>query len=129
MASRLTTEKNEMLDTLLKQMEALINERGSAAVLREHLTLLRERVGALERENADLRTQVQQANAQAQQSQAQARRFAQDNPHAWRCDACGCVDLQRTGSQPDPVFKAVGIKQALMTCRVCQHVSAFTEEP
>ena len=117
-----------MLETLLKQMEALVNERGSAAVLREHLALVRERVGALQRENADLRTQLQQVQAHAQQNQDQVRRFAQDNPHAWRCDACGSVDLRRTGSQPDPTFKALGIKQALMTCRVCQHVSAFTDD-
>ncbi|MBS3998224.1 MAG: hypothetical protein KGZ67_13005 [Hydrogenophaga sp.] len=117
-----------MLETLLNKLEALVNERGSAAVLREHLALLRERVGALERENADLRTQLQQAQLQAQESQSQARRFAQDNPHAWRCDACGSVDLRRTGSRPDPTFKALGIKQALMTCRVCQQVSAFTED-
>lgn len=117
-----------MLDVLLNKLEALINERGSAAVLREHLALLRERVGALERENADLRTQLQQAQASAQDNQSRLERFSQDNPKGLRCDACGSVDLARTGSRPDPTFKALGIKQALMTCRVCRHVSAFTED-
>lgn len=116
-----------MLDTLLNKFEALINERGSATVLREHLALLRERIGALERENGDLRTQLQKANAQAQESQSRLDRFAKDNPKGLRCDACGSVDLARTGSRPDPTFGEVGIKQAIMTCRVCQHVSAFTD--
>ena len=117
-----------MLETLLNKLEALVNERGSAAVLREHLALLRERVGALERENADLRAQAQQAQAQAQHQGDKLRRFAQDNPDGWRCDACGAVDLARTGSRPDPTFKALGIKQAAMTCRLCGAVSYFTED-
>lgn len=118
-----------MLETLLNKVEALINERGSATVLREHLALLRERIGALERENSDLRTKLQQTQAQAQDSQSRLDRFAKDNPKGWRCDACGAVDLTRTGSRDDPMFGEVGIKQALMTCRVCQHVSAFTDVP
>ena len=115
-----------MLETLLKKLEALVNEHASAAVLREHLALLRERIGALERENADLRLQAQQAQAQAQEQQAQLQRFTQDNPQGWRCDGCGSVDLARTGSRPDPTFRALGIKQALMTCRGCGQVSAFS---
>ena len=117
-----------MLDTLLKQMEALINERGSAAVLREHLALLRERVGALERENADLRTQVQQAQTHAQDCQARLDRFAQDNPHGHRCKGCGSVDLQRTGSRADRTFGDLGVDQALFKCRVCGVESSFMED-
>lgn len=117
-----------MLQALLQQIEALINERGSAAVLRERLALLGERIGALERENERLGLELQQAKAQAQQAGDQARRFAQDNPQGWRCDACGSVDLVRTGSRPDPTFKALGIKQAVMTCRVCSALSFFTDD-
>lgn len=117
-----------MLDVLLNKLEALVNERGSAAVLREHLALLRERIGALERENTDLRAQLQQAQASVQDSHSRLERFAQDNPKGLRCDACGAIDLARTGSRDDPVFGEVGIKQALMTCRVCGRVSAFTED-
>lgn len=117
-----------MLETLLNKVEALINERGSATVLREHLALLRERIGTLERENADLRAQAQQMQSQAQHQGDQLRRFAQDNPNGWRCDGCGSADLARTGSRPDPTFGVLGIKQAAMTCRVCARVSYFTED-
>ena len=64
-----------MLETLLNKVEALSNERGSAAVLREHLGLLRERIVALERENADLRAKAQQAQAHVQHQGDQLRRF------------------------------------------------------
>lgn len=115
-----------MLEMLLKQIETLINERGSASVLGQHLALLRERIGALERENADLRAQAQEAQAHVQHQGDQLRRFAQDNPEGWRCDGCGSADLARTGSRPDPTFGALGIKQAAMTCRPCGAVSYFT---
>ena len=118
-----------MLETLLNKIEALFNEHASAAVLREHLALLRERVGALERENASLRLQAAQAQAQADDQQAQVDRFANDNPQGLRCDGCGSVDLRRTGSRADPTFGRLGIKQALMTCRLCAQVSAFTLDP
>lgn len=114
-----------MLEALLHKVEALINERGSAAVLREHLALLRERIGALERENADLRVQAQQAQLESQQGQSQLRRFANDNPQGWCCDSCGSVDLARTGNRADPLFGDLGAKQAQMTCRPCGGVSYF----
>lgn len=118
-----------MLQTLLDKFEALLNERASAAVLREHLALLRERIAQLDGENASLRLQAQQAQAQAQDHKSRADRFANDNPQGWRCDACGSVDMARTGSRRDPTFGDLGIKQALMTCRVCNTVSYFTVEP
>jgi len=115
-----------MLETLLNKVEALINERGSAVVLREHLALLRARIGQLERENADLRAQAQQAQVHVEQQGDQLRRFSQDNPEGWCCDACGSVDIKRTGSRPDPTFGRLGVKQAAMTCRPCGAVSYFT---
>lgn len=118
-----------MLEALLNKLEALVNERASAAVLREHMALLRERITALERENGSLRLQAEQAQAQADEQKTQVDRFANDNPQGLRCDACGSVDLVRTGSRPDPTFGALGIKQALMTCRLCGSVSAFTVDP
>ncbi|GAA4424630.1 hypothetical protein [Acidovorax lacteus] len=117
-----------MLEALLKQMEALINERGSAAVLREHLALLRERVGALERENSDLRAQLQQAKAQAQDSQQRLDRFARDNPKGLRCNGCGSVDLVRAGAKPDAIFGDLGVNRVVFRCRVCGAESAFMED-
>ena len=118
-----------MLETLLNKIEALLNEHASAAVLREHLALLRERIGALERDNDSLRLQMQQTQAHADDQKDKVERFANDNPEGLRCDGCGSVDLRRTGSRADPTFGRLGIKQALMTCRLCAQVSAFTLDP
>lgn len=117
-----------MLEALLKQIETLINEHGSATVLREHLGLLRERVGALERENSDLRAKLEQAQAHAQESQSRLDRFAKDNPKGYRCKGCGSVDLQRTGARADDVFGEVGVDRALFCCRVCGAESDFMED-
>ncbi len=116
-----------MPDSLLKLVESLINEHGSATILRERLTLLGERIGALERDNQNLRAQLEQAQAHAQESQSRLDRFAKDNPAGWRCDGCGSVDLVRSGGRPDPVFGEAGIRQAKMTCRVCSVVSWVTD--
>lgn len=117
-----------MLETLLNKVEALINERGSAAVLREHLSLLRERIGALERENADLRAQVEQAQAQAQESQQRLSRFANDNPKGLRCNGCGSIDLQRAGAKRDNIFGDLGVNNVTFRCRVCGAESEFMED-
>lgn len=127
MATTKQVEADVLLEPLLNKLEALLNERASAAVLREHLGLLRARIEDLERENERLSLEAQQAQAHAQERQTRLDRFAKDNPRAWRCDACGSVDLARTGSRPDPTFGDVGIKQAVMTCRVCGAQSRFTD--
>lgn len=118
-----------MIESLLSKLEALVNERGSAAVLREHLALVRAQCQALEQKCTQIEAQLGKQQAAAQQLEAKHRRFAQDNPLGLRCDACGSVDLRRTGARPDPTFAALGIKQAQMTCRVCSAVSFYTEEP
>lgn len=117
-----------MLETLLNKVEALINERGSAAVLREHLALLRERIGALERENANLRAQAQEAQAQAQEGQQRLARFANDNPKGLRCNRCGSVDLRRAGAKRDPIFGDLGVNAVTFRCRPCGAESEFMED-
>lgn len=112
-----------MIDLLLQKVEALINERGSAAVLREHLGLLRAQYAALERERDGLQARMHQAELDRDHAQDQLRRLTHDNPNGHRCDACGSVDLVRTGTEPHPTFGAVGLKNARMRCRICQHTS------
>jgi DNA-binding MarR family transcriptional regulator/DNA-directed RNA polymerase subunit RPC12/RpoP len=51
-----------------------------------------------------------------------------NNPKGHVCDHCGNTRLRRIGSRPDPVFKAVGVKQALYKCLDCSKESAFTND-
>jgi hypothetical protein len=45
---------------LLDDIEKLINEHGSASILRDHVALLREQMTALEKENVALKTQIKE---------------------------------------------------------------------
>lgn len=112
-----------MIDKLIEKIEALINERGSATVLREHIGLLRAQYAALERERDDLQARLDQASLERDHAQDQLRRVTNDNPNGHRCDACGSVDLVCIGTEPHPIFSDVGMKNARMRCRVCQHTS------
>jgi hypothetical protein len=46
------------ITALSKQLEKLINEHGSAAILRERLALFVDKISQLEKENADLKTEL-----------------------------------------------------------------------
>ncbi|MCK9468231.1 MAG: bZIP transcription factor [Porticoccaceae bacterium] len=105
--------------SLFDLFEKLINERGSAAILSQHLAFVRAQHEALERQCADLQAENAALKAQLEQLQA-------GKPSPYTCDHCGSVDLDRTGNRPDPTFGDLGVKQALFRCRRCGQQSAFT---
>ena len=112
-----------MIDKVLEGIATLINERASAAVLQQHLELLRTECALLEARCKHLETGLQNAQLDRQQAQDQLRRFTNDNPRGLRCEACGSPDLRQVGASPHPVFGDVGMKNASMLCRVCNHTS------
>jgi hypothetical protein len=116
--------------------EKLINEHGSAAILREHLVLLKAEQSALEKKCADLDAKSKAFEAENQQLRSDIVSLRsqmgalQSGTHSgYTCDHCGSALLKRTGNRPDPMFGEVGIKQALFTCLLCSKESAFTLEP
>jgi DNA-directed RNA polymerase subunit RPC12/RpoP len=122
----------DILNTLGALVAALGNTQ-SAAVLREQLALLTLRLAdsdakraGLEEQCASLAAQVRRLELQIQE--LHARYAPQANPRGHACDACGSRALRRSGSRPDPMFKALGIKQALYTCADCGAVSGFTND-
>lgn len=104
---------------LFDLFEKLINEHGSATVLRERLDLIKAQYAAMERENQNLQAQNAALKAELQQLQAAA-------PAPYHCDSCGSARLVRTGNRPDPTFGDLGIKQAVFRCDDCGATSAFT---
>lgn len=116
---------------LFEAFEKLINEHGSAAILREQLGLLKAQQAALQARHDDAHAQLQAANAKIQEMQmalAECRSMAQSltDAHAThRCDGCGSARLRRTGNRPHPTFGAVGIKEAGFACEDCAHKSWF----
>jgi len=124
----------------LDSIEKLINEHGSATILRERITLLNEQYAAVEKQIVALKQEV--ANLQREneslkldkrQLQEQVVRLTtklshNTNPHGYVCDHCGSPQLKRTGSRPDPIFFEVGIKQAIFSCEACGKESGFTQD-
>ena len=125
-----------LVDTLFKPLEMLINEHGSATILRERIDLIKAQLADQERRYADLLSENKELNARLLQVEDRAR-SAESELQALRngqhsgfcCDACGSANVKRTGSRPNQTFGAVGVKDALFTCTECGQVSAFMLEP
>lgn len=117
---------------LLQSLEKLINEHGSAAILKERLELLKAQLAADEGKRRDLEAQAETARAQEQAAQAKIGELEQQLA-ALRakhfCDHCGSANVRRTGARDNPMMGAVGIKDALFTCAECGKVSAFMLAP
>lgn len=120
---------------LIEHFEKLINEHGSAAILREQLALVKAQQAALERTSGDAQAKAQQLESENLQLRerlgylgSQFDVLQHGNPAGYCCDHCGSPVLKRIGSRPDPTFSALGIKQAVFSCAVCGKESAFTQD-
>lgn len=121
---------------LLDHFEKLINERGSSAILREHLALVKAEQAALDRKNSDLEAKsktLQSENADLQKElgvlKSQVAALQSGNTSGYVCDHCGSPQFKRTGSRKDPTFGDLGIKEAVFSCLACGKESAFTQNP
>lgn len=118
--------------SLIDLFEKLINERGSAAVLREHLAIIKAEQAELERSNANLKTENAALQAEVlqlrQQTQAIEKKLEAFQGNQV-CDHCGAPGLVRIGSRPDPVFGELGAKQSVFRCPACGKESAFMQKP
>lgn len=120
---------------VLKLLETLINEHGSATILKERLGLVAQEYGALERANAVLQSQCQQQTSELEQLRArvgdlQRELEALQSSHGARvCDHCGSSRIKRTGSRADPVFGELGGKLAVYRCDGCGGETTVTLDP
>jgi len=111
--------------------EKLINEHGSASILKEHLALVRAEYKALERKNDDLEAKNESQKHELSQNKSKISSLQNELKgirSTYVCDHCGSPDLKRTGSKPDPTFGVLGVKQKLFICNQCEKESAFTPE-
>lgn len=125
----------------LAEIERLITEHGSAAILRERLAFAAEQYAALEKKVSDLQAQVAELQAENRclssensELKEQVRNLKNaptqnSNPDGYACDHCGSSNLKRTGSRPDPVFGPLGAKQAIFLCGACGKESSFLQDP
>jgi predicted RNA-binding Zn-ribbon protein involved in translation (DUF1610 family) len=118
----------------LADIERLITEHGSAAILRERLSLAAEQYAALERKVAELESENTKLNSENSELQQQVRNLKNSgapngNPSGYVCDHCGSSNIKRTGSRPDPTFGRLGVKQAVFLCESCGKESSFQQKP
>ncbi len=123
----------------LDSIEKLINEHGSATILRERIALLNDQYSAIERQVVTLQQQVTNLQSENEslkldkrQLQGQVVSLAtklshNTNPHGYVFGHCGSPQLKRTGNRPDPTFGDLGIKQAIFSCVSCGKESGFTQ--
>lgn len=115
----------------LELIEKLINEHGSAHILRERLELLKTQLAGLEQAHRQaqataetLRAELDQAQTHAEQLQSQLEALQSGLLATHVCSHCGSGQLQRIGTRPSPtVFGQAGLREAVLRCKVCQGVT------
>lgn len=112
----------------LELVEKLINEHGSATILRERLGLLREQCAAQQRLCADLQAENRELKATLDQSQRRAAALEQElqalkaaTMNRNVCDNCGSPEIVRVGTRKHPVMGALGVREAIYHCGKCGH--------
>lgn len=120
---------------LLDGIEKLINEHGSATILRERIALandkhamLEEKIQDLESRNELLSQKLETAESELATLKSAAIQLQNTNPDGYVCDDSGSPNLRRAGSRPDPTFGVLGVKQQVFLCEACGEESAFTPE-
>jgi len=114
--------------TMFHLLEKLINEHGSATILKEHLGLVQAQHTALERrcrdleaENAALRLEIGEYQDQIKAVQTVAGKTVY-------CSHCGSSNLKRAGSRPDKVFGKLGVDRIDFICGDCGKTSDFLDD-
>ena len=103
----------------------------SVAMLHEDLDLLRSMLSIYERENEKLAAENKKLEASFEQAKHRIGKLEKQldelkktqsalNPNALCCACCGSVNIERTGSTPNIAFSALGLQDAVYTCRDCR---------
>ena len=115
----------------LELIEKLINEHGSAQILRERLEALKAQTAELERARSQadaaakqLKADLDKAHTELKQAQAELVRLRSGPLATHVCDHCGGGQLKRIGTRPSPgPFGQMGLREATLRCEECQGVS------
>lgn len=136
--------------SIFDEIEKLITEHGSAAILKERNALLRDQFNVLNSQKHVLEEEINLLKTKIVTLEKEIQRLNEDNknleinnsnlesqlndlhtgnPDKHFCDHCGSSNLKRTGSKPVKQIAGVTIKNAIYTCKDCGKESAFTEMP
>ena len=109
-------------------LEKLINEHGSAAILKEHLRLVQAQYTALERRCGDLETENAALRLEVSKYQDQVKAVQTVAGETVYCSHCGSSNLKRAGSRPDKVFGKLGGYRIDFICSDCGKTSDFLND-
>lgn len=122
-----------MISGLFDSLEKLINEHGSATVLRERIAFLKDQFTSLEKQLVECRNEAVSLNKKISELHSenqslklenrtlneQIKSFHDLNPDGYRCHDCNSLKLKRTGSRPHKTFGDMGAIDAFFTCLDC----------
>lgn len=107
------------LTTLLDQLQKLLNEHASAAVLRDHVALLRDQITiqektleALKSENAEIKGRLAKYESQPGET----------------CPMCRKPTLALASSKPNAIFGNTGLNDYSFTCSACGFTDEISED-
>lgn len=109
-------------------LEKLINEHGSATILKEHLRLVQAQYTALERRCGDLDAENAALRLEVRKYQDQVNAIQTVTGKAVYCSHCGSSNLKRAGSRPDKVFGKFGVDRIDFICGDCGKTSDFLND-
>ena len=135
---------------IFAEIERLITEHGSAAILKERVAFLRDQFDVLTSENNVLKEEIKSIKFNTTSLEKQIQGLNKDNknleinnsnlesqlndlhtgnPEKHSCDHCGSSRLKRSGSKVIKKLAGIPIKGAIYICEECGKESAFTIIP
>jgi DNA-directed RNA polymerase subunit RPC12/RpoP len=135
---------------ILSEIERIINEHGSAVILKERLALANDQFSLLNkekpiaerqvlnleaeklvylRENEALRLDLSQAEEKIRNLEKQLAKFVHENPDGYACSYCGSKNIKRKGNRSNPEFCDLGVIDHVFLCNECGKESAFMQIP
>jgi hypothetical protein len=125
---------------IFTEIERLINEHGSTAILNEIILLLktqhdiftneitahRKKIAGLDAEILALKKEISVLKKINKKLELDNNEFKYESdishiphPDLHACECCGSIQLKRIGSRPNPTFGELGVKDAILQCENC----------
>lgn len=136
---------------IFAEIERLINEHGSATILKERIALMRDQFDVLGSQKQILENEISLLKSQIVSLEIEIQRLSENNknleinnsnlkhqldvlharnPDKHFCEHCGSENIKRSGCRPSgKKIAGIAIKDSLYVCNDCGKESAFTMIP
>ncbi|UJP04418.1 MAG: hypothetical protein LZF61_05905 [Nitrosomonas sp.] len=135
---------------IFTEIERLITEHGSAAILKERIAFLRDQFDVLKSQKNVLEEEITILKAKVVSLEKEIQVLNEGstnleinnsnldsqiddlhigNPEKHSCDHCGSSKIKSTGSRINTKYGWMGVKDAIFTCEECSKESTFMLVP